>query len=125
VTELQDRVCVVTGAAGGIGLGIAEAYAGAGASVALVDLREDDVRREADRLRADGHCVAAHGLDISCREAVFEAFRLIRKDLGPVYALVNSAGVVDQRPFTEITPEQRAGDALIGRVRYARHPSLP
>ncbi len=103
---LAGKVCVVTGAAGGIGLGVAEAMAEAGAKVAMIDILEEAVAAEAERLSADGLITKGYAVDITDREAVFASFAQIRGDLGPVFALVNNAGVVDQRPFEDITAEQ-------------------
>jgi NAD(P)-dependent dehydrogenase (short-subunit alcohol dehydrogenase family) len=103
---LKNRVCVVTGAAKSIGLGIAEAFCNAGAAVAMIDIAADEVCRQAERLKSAGAKTFGCGLDITDREAVQACFKRIAEELGPVDVLVNNAGVVDQRPFEEITPEQ-------------------
>jgi len=106
--ELKGKVCVVTGAARSIGLAIAERYAAEGAKVALIDINpavQEEARRLAGRT-ADGRSAIAYVLDITDREAVLACFADIVKALGPVYCLVNNAGLVDQRPFEQITPEQ-------------------
>lgn len=104
--ELKDRVCVVTGAAGGIGLGIAQTFAQAGAKVAMIDRLGEELHRQTAAIEAKGGTARAYVLDITDRQAVHEAFESIHSELGPTWALVNNAGIVDQRPFTEITPEQ-------------------
>jgi NAD(P)-dependent dehydrogenase (short-subunit alcohol dehydrogenase family) len=104
--DLKDRTVVVTGAAAGVGLGIAEAYARAGAKTALLDIRGEELEAQAARLKDEGLVVGGFRLDITDRDAVMKTFRRIRNDFGPVFALVNNAGIVDQRPFTEITSEQ-------------------
>lgn len=103
--DLKNKVCVVTGAARSIGLAIAESYCKDGAKVAMIDINPE-VMKEADRLKAGGASVKGYILDITDQSAVFKCFEDIEKSLGPVFALVNNAGVVDQRPFEEITPEQ-------------------
>jgi NAD(P)-dependent dehydrogenase (short-subunit alcohol dehydrogenase family) len=103
--DLKNKVCVVTGAARSIGLAIAESYCKDGAKVAMIDINPEVVK-EADRLKAGGASVKGYILDITDQRAVFKCFEDIEKSLGPVFALVNNAGVVDQRPFEEITPEQ-------------------
>jgi NAD(P)-dependent dehydrogenase (short-subunit alcohol dehydrogenase family) len=103
--RLTNKVCVVTGAARSIGLAIAERYVVDGAKVALLDINPA-VKEEARRMASAGHTAAGYVLDITDREAVLACFADIVKSLGPAYCLVNNAGLVDQRPFEQITPEQ-------------------
>lgn len=103
--SIRGKVCVVTGAAKSIGLGIAEMYCKEGAKVALIDINPE-VEKEAQRLASVGGTAKAYILDITNREAVFKCFEDIVNTLGPVDTLVNNAGIVDQRPFEEITEEQ-------------------
>ncbi|UCF96460.1 MAG: SDR family oxidoreductase [Spirochaetaceae bacterium] len=102
--DLRDKVCVVTGAARSIGLALAKRYAEDGAKVAMIDVNPA-VQEEAEKLSAAGE-LRSYVVDITDREAVLACFAKIQGDLGPVYCLVNNAGLVDQRPFQEITPEQ-------------------
>jgi NAD(P)-dependent dehydrogenase (short-subunit alcohol dehydrogenase family) len=102
--ELEGKTCVVTGAARSIGLAIAEAFKSEGAKVAMIDINPD-VIKEAARLSADGSKVKGNILDITNQKAVLDCFAQISKDLGDAYALVNNAGIVDQRPIEETTPE--------------------
>ena len=95
---------MVTGAARSIGLAIAEAYRGAGARVAMIDVNPE-VTAQAERLAAGGAPVKGWVVDITDRAAVLACFEKIRAELGDPYALVNNAGIVDQRPFEETTPE--------------------
>ena len=104
--ELTDKVCAVTGAARGIGLGVAEGFCREGGKVALIDIDGAEVRKQADRLCGEGFEARGCELDVTDRAAVKDCFSRIAADLGPVAVLVNNAGVVDQRPFDEITPEQ-------------------
>jgi NAD(P)-dependent dehydrogenase (short-subunit alcohol dehydrogenase family) len=102
--ELTGKTCVVTGAARSIGLAVAEAYVAAGARVAMIDVNPE-VTAQATRLAAGGAPVRGYALDITDRDAVLACFERIRGELGDAYALVNNAGIVDQRPFEETTPE--------------------
>jgi NAD(P)-dependent dehydrogenase (short-subunit alcohol dehydrogenase family) len=102
--ELAGKTCVVTGAARSIGLAIAEAYRDAGARVAMIDLNPE-VAPQAERLAKGGAQVRGYVLDITDRDAVLECFARIAAELGDPYALVNNAGIVDQRPIEETTPE--------------------
>ncbi|NLU36824.1 MAG: SDR family oxidoreductase [Clostridiales bacterium] len=103
--SLENKVCVVTGAARSIGLAIAERYCRDGAKVVMIDINPE-VEEQAKRLVSEGYKAKAYILDITEREKVLKVFDEIYNELGPVFALVNNAGIVDQRPFEEITPEQ-------------------
>jgi NAD(P)-dependent dehydrogenase (short-subunit alcohol dehydrogenase family) len=103
--SIKEKVCVVTGAARSIGLAITEKYCQDGAKVAMLDINPE-VTQQAERLRKEGHLAKGYIVDITDQSAVFACFENIEKELGPVYALVNNAGLVDQRPFGEVTPEQ-------------------
>ena len=89
---LRDRVALVTGGAGGIGLAIARRFAQAGAHLALADIRLDAARQAAETLTRDGHRAIGLGGDVS-RSA--DADALVRGALdqfGRIDILVNNAG---------------------------------
>lgn len=100
--SLQKKVCVVTGSAKSIGFGIAENYAKQGAQVVLIDI-DPNVIESAKALVAKGYIAKAYVLDITDQEKVFACFDTIVAQMGPIFCLVNNAGVVDQRPFSENT----------------------
>jgi NAD(P)-dependent dehydrogenase (short-subunit alcohol dehydrogenase family) len=102
--ELQGKTCVVTGSARSIGLAIAEALCAAGAKVGMIDIN-DEVVKQADRLKSQGFEAKGYIVDITDQKATLAAFAQIAEDLGTVYALVNNAGIVDQRPIEDTTPE--------------------
>ncbi len=92
--ELKDQNAIVTGASRGIGRGIAEALAKAGANLALIATREDSVVAVANEL-AEKYGVKAKGyaLDVSHFEQTAEVFSQITADFGSVEVLVNNAGI--------------------------------
>jgi NAD(P)-dependent dehydrogenase (short-subunit alcohol dehydrogenase family) len=71
----------------------------------MIDINAE-VENQAKRLTDEGGTAKGYILDITNRDAVLACFEQIEKELGPVFALVNNAGIVDQRPFEEITAEQ-------------------
>lgn len=95
---LAGRVCAVTGAGSGIGAAIAQAFAAAGAQVALIDRDLAAARRVAGALAEQGARVLAVACDIADEAAVQAAAEQVRRQLGPVAALVNNAGLL--RPGT-------------------------
>lgn len=99
---LQGRVCVVTGAASGIGASVAHQLAEAGAHVALVDRNEEGAQRQASELREHfahaGVRTLALGCDISSEDQTLEMARKVQIELGHCGALINNAGLL--RPGT-------------------------
>ena len=102
--DLDGRIALITGAAGGIGQALARAFVGAGLRVALCDTSEDGVRRLHGELGADR--TLALPLDVSdptaCRDSVA---RTIAR-FGRLDVLVNNAGVYKFVPLDQITPEE-------------------
>lgn len=91
-TGLQGRVCVVTGGASGIGAATARALAGVDARVAIVDRDEAAAIAAAQDISDDRARVIGVGCDIADEAAVRNAATRVRRELGPVYGLVNNAG---------------------------------
>jgi NAD(P)-dependent dehydrogenase (short-subunit alcohol dehydrogenase family) len=63
--SFENKVALVTGAASGMGLATAQAFAQAGAAIVLADFREDAVKAEAQKLVAAGHKAIAVRCDVS------------------------------------------------------------
>jgi len=99
------RVAVVTGAASGIGLGVAQRFAADGARVALLDRYGDVAERAAAELRAQGASSTAYEVDVADWSAVHTTFEHVRADLGSVGILVTSAGIESFDRLLDITPE--------------------
>jgi all-trans-retinol dehydrogenase (NAD+) len=101
MTDLRDRNVLITGAAQGIGLLVAERIARRGARLILWDL--DAVALEAARTRvaAAGGSVVVHALDLADRAALDEAAARTLAECGTVDVLVNNAGIVSGRRLLE------------------------
>lgn len=97
--SIAGRVCVVTGASKSIGLAVAQRLAKLGAKVALIDIDPNVITAAA---QIEGEAVG-FTLDITSQEHVVSCFERIRKELGPIYALINNAGVAAQTPIEDIT----------------------
>ena len=91
---LESSVCVVTGAAGGIGRAIASTFADAGARLALLDRDEAGCMEVADTLRASGVDALAIACDIADAASVNRARDQVERKFGHVDVLVNNAGLL-------------------------------
>jgi 3-oxoacyl-[acyl-carrier protein] reductase len=104
--RFDGRVAVITGAARGIGLGIAQRFAGEGASVAILDLDEAAARDAAGRLELQGDARAI-GLscDVTDAAAAEAAVQRVVDELGGIHVLVNNAGVTRDNLLFKMTEE--------------------
>lgn len=85
---------MVTGAASGIGLGIATAFAGVGMKVMLADIDAEAVGTKAQALAASGHDVSYHAVDVGRQDAVEELASATVERFGGVHVVCNNAGVI-------------------------------
>ncbi|GHF48845.1 SDR family NAD(P)-dependent oxidoreductase [Seohaeicola zhoushanensis] len=106
--DLSGKVALVTGGNGGIGLGMAEAMAAAGASVAIWGTNAEKNARALDRLRAHGGEAEAFVCDVSDRAAVEASMAATLDRFGRVDGCFANAGVSGrgERSFLDITPEE-------------------
>ncbi len=91
--KLDGKVAVVTGAARGIGLAIAEALAEAGATAVLTDVNAAGLAAAVQGLAAKGHSVDGAVLDVTDPAAVKRVHDVIAGRYGRVDILVNNAGI--------------------------------
>ncbi|HWF73663.1 MAG TPA: SDR family NAD(P)-dependent oxidoreductase [Solirubrobacteraceae bacterium] len=101
--SMDGRVALVTGASSGIGRASAEALVRAGASVILFALPGDELEAAAHACRRAGAGALAFAGDAGDPAAVAAAFDLAERELGPVDAVFNNAGVSLVASITETT----------------------
>jgi NAD(P)-dependent dehydrogenase (short-subunit alcohol dehydrogenase family) len=94
--DLSGKVAVVTGAASGMGLAIAEKCVSERMKVVLADVEEDALELAADRLSQRGTVLAVH-TDVAVAESVDE-LRRQAEAFGPVHLVCNNAGVSGAGP---------------------------
>jgi glucose 1-dehydrogenase/3-oxoacyl-[acyl-carrier protein] reductase len=100
-------VALVTGAARGIGRGIAEVLAAEGADVAVNDVDHlEQAEQVAASIRAAGRRAMTVKADVARRTDVEPMFERVWNELGPIDILVNNAGIETIVPFLELTDEQ-------------------
>ncbi len=105
MTQLNNQVCVITGANQGIGKAIAQRFAREGAKLALCARNAQKLSAVAEELQSAGTDVLALPTDVSDADAVAAFFESIQQRFGRVDVLVNNAGAFDGGPFDEVTTE--------------------
>ncbi len=100
--RLKDKVALITGAARGIGLGFAEAYAREGAKVIIADINID---RAEEAARSIGTSVKAVKLDVTDLRQIDDVVAKIDADYGGIDILVNNAAIFDMAPVNELTED--------------------
>ena len=107
VRALDGLVAVVTGAAQGLGLAIAERLASDGATVILADLQLEKAKTEAKRFRQNNLLIQAALLDVTDSTSVATFFDKVVDDYGRLDILVNNAGVGQTvTPIVELNDEE-------------------
>jgi NAD(P)-dependent dehydrogenase (short-subunit alcohol dehydrogenase family) len=99
-------VALVTGAARGIGRGIAEVFAAEGADVAVNDVDLGLAEQVAASIGSGGRRAVAVQADVARRAEVEPMIERVWKELGPIDILVNNAGIETIVPFLELTDDQ-------------------
>ncbi|WP_035446828.1 acetoin reductase [Asaia prunellae] len=104
--SLDGKVVLVTGAAQGIGRGIALRLAKDGADIALVDLKTDKLHGVKSEIEALGRKASVFAADVSDRETVYAAIDHTENTLGGFDVMINNAGIAQVNPIAEVMPEE-------------------
>jgi 3-hydroxybutyrate dehydrogenase len=100
--KLQDKVCIVTGAASGIGNAIAHKYASEGGKVAIADLNIEAAQKAADDIIAKfGTAAMALAMDVTSEEQVDAGVQAVVDAWGAVDVLVSNAGIQIVNPIEQ------------------------
>lgn len=103
--DLADKVAVVTGAASGIGQGIATALAQAGVRVMLVDIEKAALDKAVETLKRTNADVDGVIADVSVKSALEDAAAKTIERFGKVHIVVNNAGVTGEGPILASTQQ--------------------
>lgn len=93
--RLQDKIALITGAAGGIGAATARRFVAEGASVALVDLDRRTLEALATEIDAGGERTLVHVLDVSDASGWDRTIEAVEERFGRLDILINVAGILD------------------------------
>ena len=103
--RLDGRVAVITGAATGLGAGIAVALARQGADIAISDRPGVSLEATAEKARPYGHRVFGHEMDVCDMAQLDRGVEAVTKALGHIDILVNNAGINHPLPGLEVTAD--------------------
>jgi len=104
--QFEGRVAVVTGAASGIGLALAEALVAEGVRVVMADINGDQLKAQAARLQSAGAVVEAIVVDVRDPDAVDAVAVAAVERFGGLHIAVNNAGIVNRGYSWELPLEE-------------------
>jgi NAD(P)-dependent dehydrogenase (short-subunit alcohol dehydrogenase family) len=99
----RDRVAVVTGGAGGIGMALARAFAGRGAKIVLADIHEERLATAVKELEAEGAAASGVPTDVTRRESVEALADAVYARHGAAHLVCNNAGIAVLGPMAKAT----------------------
>lgn len=98
----STQIVAIVGAGRGIGAGLAQRFAEAGATVLIIDLNLERAEETANRLIQAGLDAQAFGANIAKPDEVQRLFSMCLKQYGRLDVLVNSAGFAERRPMLDV-----------------------
>ncbi|MFV8827783.1 SDR family NAD(P)-dependent oxidoreductase [Alkalihalobacterium sp. APHAB7] len=101
MNKLKKEVVIVTGAANGIGLAVARAYAEKGCAVVLADIEEERGDQVANEWRGAGNDVCFVRTDVTQEKDIIHLVELTRSTYGTINVLINNAGISEFKPLFE------------------------
>ena len=123
--DISGKTAIVTGAASGIGLGIATALAEAGANVVMADIQKDAVEAAAHGLSGTNKRVMPVKIDVTLEQSVLDALAEAERNFGKLHIACNNAGVpMHGARMTDVPPadwEFVIGVNVWGIIHGIRH----
>jgi NAD(P)-dependent dehydrogenase (short-subunit alcohol dehydrogenase family) len=123
--DISGKTAIVTGAASGIGLGIATALAEAGANVVMADIQKDAVEQAAHGLSGTNKRVLPIRVDVTQEQSVLDALAEAERNFGKLHIACNNAGVpMHGTRLTDVPPGDWAfviGVNIWGIIHGIRH----
>jgi 3-oxoacyl-[acyl-carrier protein] reductase len=100
VISLKGKTAIITGAANGIGEAISHRLGEAGASLILIDIDQDGLKRIEAKLQEEGVKVSTHLVDLGNKDEIDGFWQNLDADI-----LVNNAGIYPMKDFLDLDPE--------------------
>ncbi|AYU54198.1 SDR family NAD(P)-dependent oxidoreductase [Staphylococcus debuckii] len=111
--RLKDKVCIITGAGGGMGKVAAEMFSKEGAKVAVFERDQKAGKQVVDQINQDGGEASFFEVDIIDEEAVKNAVEGVVEEYGHIDVLYNNAGVMPEADNSVINTEQAVWDLVM------------
>ena len=106
IRDFRGRTAFITGAASGMGRGMARIFARAGLNVALADIDLAKLSEARDEVASLGAMARAYLLDVSDRAQMYEVADAVERDFGHIHIVCNNAGVGSGGPSLDETPDE-------------------
>jgi gluconate 5-dehydrogenase len=103
--SLEGKVALITGASYGIGFGIAQAFAAAGAKIVFNDINQEFVDKGLANYKAAGIPVHGYVCDVTKEDQVQAMVKKIEEEVGVIDILVNNAGIIKRVPMIELSAD--------------------
>lgn len=103
---IKNKIVVITGAASGIGRATAELFGELGATVALLDINEDQGKNAEYEMNVKGYKTKFYCCNVTSLEDCETTANLIEKDFGRIDVLFNNAGVIRRKSVVDHTEEE-------------------
>jgi meso-butanediol dehydrogenase / (S,S)-butanediol dehydrogenase / diacetyl reductase len=104
--KLQNKVAIVTGAAGKIGQGICRALHQSGMRVVAADLNQQACNSLVDELSSNEKRIISTQVNITDRKSLAEMIKTVMAQFGSIDALVNNAGIIELGSLIELSEEK-------------------
>ncbi|MBD3275199.1 MAG: SDR family NAD(P)-dependent oxidoreductase, partial [Candidatus Marinimicrobia bacterium] len=104
MTQVDNRIILITGGASGLGKEMAFQLGTAGGTIILWDINNDGLAQTADEFRRHNITVHTAVCDVTCPDTVKQEAAEVLEQYGQLDILINNAGVVSGTPFWE-TPD--------------------
>ena len=104
--SLKGKVALVTGASYGIGMAIATAFSGAGATIVFNDLKQELVDKGLAEYKKRGINARGYVCDVTDESKVNAFIKQVETEVGTIDILVNNAGIIKRIPMLEMKAEE-------------------
>ena len=111
--RLKDKVCIITGAGGGMGKVAAEMFSKEGAKVAVFERDQKAGKQVVNQIKQDGGEASFYEVDIIDEDAVKNAVDNVVEEYGRIDVLYNNAGVMPEADNSVINTDQTVWDLVM------------